>query len=128
MENIKIEGTDRSPDVDFDFQANIFSLRGMCYLENVSEFFKPVLEVFEPYLKDLSDAEVSFSFHMSYFNSSSARIIMRLFDLLDATAERGNKVSIIWNYEEDDDSMEEQGEDFGEDLEHASFEMKAIPD
>jgi len=128
VENIKIDRTDTSPEIDFDFQANIFGLRGMSYQENVSEFFDPLLDIFSSHLQNLGGAELIFNFQMTYFNSISARIILRIFDMLEASAKRGNKIFVIWIYREDDDGMEEQGEDFGEDLEHASFELKVIPD
>ena len=51
---------------------------------------------------------------------------MGLFDILDSAAE-DNQVVINWHFEEDDDNMEELGEEFGEDLENAKFELKKIP-
>ncbi len=51
---------------------------------------------------------------------------MGLFDSLDETAGNGNDVTVIWVHEIDDDNMEEMGEEFGEDLEHAKFELKAV--
>ena len=37
-----------------------------------------------------------------------------------------SNVHVVWIHEADDDNMEEMGEEFGEDLEHATFELKAI--
>ena len=51
---------------------------------------------------------------------------MKLFDLLDGIAEKGRKVNIEWHYQKEDDSMEEFGEDYSEDIEFASFAMKVI--
>ena len=48
---------------------------------------------------------------------------MGLFGMLDEAASRGNTVDIIWAFEKDDDNLEELGEEFGEDLEHASFRL-----
>jgi hypothetical protein len=33
-------------------------------------------------------------------------------------------VTINWYYDEEDDTMRELGEEFGEDLEHAAFHVK----
>ncbi|MBF0189333.1 MAG: DUF1987 family protein, partial [Magnetococcales bacterium] len=54
------------------------------------------------------------------------KVVMRLFELLEETAENGVSVTVNWVYEEDDDNMEELGEEFGEDLETATFNMCPI--
>jgi hypothetical protein len=120
VETISLKATDRSPEVEFDFTANNYALRGMCFMEDASGFFQPLMGPFEQHIEELSDAEVRFDFALSYFNSSSARVVLKLFDLLDAAAKRGNSVAIWWHHEDDED-MIEQGEEFGEDLEHAKF-------
>lgn len=125
MENINIEGTKNSPKVDFNFQLNVFNLDGSSYMEKPDVFFNPIIEKFKTHLID-STGDVVFNFRMIYFNSMSTRFIMRFFDNLEPYAENGNKVSIFWYYEEDDDTMEELGEEFGEDLEHASFALKEM--
>ena len=38
MENIKIEATDYSPEIDFNFSANTFLLKGKSYSEGVTAF------------------------------------------------------------------------------------------
>ncbi len=126
MENIKIEGTENSPEIDFNFESNIFEIGGKCYMENANAFFMSFMETFTSHLNSLNGVEVVFKFQLTYFNSSSARFIMRIFDHLDSVAERGNKVIINWHFEEDDDNMEEQGDEFGEDLKYANFELKPV--
>ncbi|WP_027183092.1 DUF1987 domain-containing protein [Desulfovibrio inopinatus] len=125
MNTLQINTTERSPEIFFDFDNNNFIIKGESYPEDVKEFYGPPLTKLEDYLNDLEDADVRFTFEFIYFNSSTAKILMGLFELLDEVAERGNTVSVIWVYEEDDDNMEELGEEFGEDLEHATFIMQA---
>ena len=124
MNNIQIEATERSPEIEFNFADNIFSIRGESYPENVSEFFGEIMQRFNTHASSLEDADVTFNFELIYFNSSTAKVLMGLFDQLDQIAENGNKVIINWCYEEDDDNMEELGEEFGEDLEFAKFNMQ----
>lgn len=123
MNNINIEATERSPQIDFNFQESSFSIRGESYPEDVSEFYGDIIDQFNDYVSNLEEAEVTFDFELIYFNSSTAKVLMGLFDQLDEVASNGNKVVINWCYEEDDDNMEELGEEFGEDLEHAEFNM-----
>lgn len=126
MENIKIEATDRSPEIDFDFDNNTFLVKGESYPEDVTAFFGPVISQLEEHLGGLDGASVQFIFELIYFNSSTAKVLMGLFDALDDTAKSGNEVVVTWIYEEGDDNMEEMGEEFGEDLESAKFETKVI--
>ncbi len=126
MDNIKINATDRSPEVDFDFGRNAFAVRGESYPEDVTAFYGPILENLEAHLTCQKDADIKFNLELIYFNSSTAKVLMGLFETLDEAAENGNDVLIIWTYEKDDDTMEELGEEFAEDLEHAKFEMKAL--
>lgn len=126
METIKINATERSPEVDFDFKAGHFVLRGESYPEDVTAFFGPLIEKFEAYLEDGERGEVRFDFELVYFNSSTAKVIMGLFDALDEAAEAGWKVTVTWVYESDDDNMMELGEEFAEDLKHARFVLKEV--
>ena len=126
MENIKIKATDRSPEVDFNFGTNTFTLRGESYPEDVNAFFGRLVESLEGHLSSLEEAEVLFNFELVYFNSSSAKILMGLFELLEETAKKGSKVHVVWSYEEDDDNMEELGNEFCEDLENATYELRAF--
>jgi len=126
MDNIKIEATERSPEVDFNFENNVFSLSGESYPEDVPAFFGPPIGQLEEYLSSQDGTDVTFNFELIYFNSSSAKVLMELFEMLDEAAENGNNVTINWAYDEEDDNMEELGEEFGEDLEHATFNLKVI--
>lgn len=126
MDTIQIETTERAPGVDFNFDANTFSLSGESYPEDVTTFYGPLIEKLEQHLEDLSGATVTFTFSLIYFNSSTAKVLMGLFDTLDEAADAGNTVQINWEHEEDDDNMEELGQEFAEDLEHATFSMKVI--
>jgi hypothetical protein len=125
MDNIRIEATERTPEVDFAFDENVFALRGEAYPEDVNDFFGPLIDQLDGHMTSLDGADITFNFELIYFNSSTAKILMMLFELLDSTAEKGNQVTVNWIYEADDDNMEELGEEYGEDLEHAAFNLVA---
>jgi hypothetical protein len=126
MENIKINRTERSPEIDFNFQDNVFAMRGESYPEDVPTFFGPYISALESHLDGLTDGTVEFHFEMVYFNSTSAKVVMKLFDLLETTADKGVTVTINWYHDPDDDNMAELGEEFGEDLEAATFHLKPL--
>ena len=124
MDNIKIVATDRSPEIDFEFSNNRFSIRGESYPEDVTAFYGEMIESLEGHLSSMDDGAVEFNFELIYFNSSTAKVLMGLFDTLEETAEGGVSVTVNWHYDAEDDTMEELGEEFAEDLEAATFNMR----
>ena len=126
MENLKIEATDRLPEIDFDFQNLVFRIRGESYPEDVTAFYGPILDKLTTCLESALDRAVEFNFELIYFNSSSAKIIMGIFDQLEEAANAGSSVTINWHYDAEDDTMEELGQEFAEDLESVTFNMKVI--
>ena len=123
MEKFERAATDRSPEIDFDFPKHQLRIRGESYPEDVNAFYGPVLEALEAYLRDLGRGACRVD-----FDSSSAKAIMTLLERLDDAAARGASVAIYWHYDEEDDTMEELGEEFSEDLEHAAFHLEKMPD
>jgi len=126
MENLKIAATERSPEVDFDFKHGILSLRGESYPEDASAVFGPIFGALERFLAAAGNREIRFDFDLTYFNSSSAKALMNMFQLLDQAAASGARIKVSWFYAPDDDTMKEFGEDFSEDLEHVVFDLIAI--
>ena len=118
MENLEIQSTERTPRIFFDYDNHHFEISGEAYPENSYEFFRPVMDALQEYIASGASDKISFLFKLIYFNSSSARVLMKLFELLDEMAEKRN-VEIEWHYHEEDDTMEEFGEEFAEDMENA---------
>jgi hypothetical protein len=126
MSNLNIAATDRSPEIDFDFEHNLLRLKGESYPEDVSAFYGPVFAALDEYLAQLGNGSCSFEFELIYFNSSSAKAIMSLLEKLDEAASGGASVTVTWHYDEEDDTMLELGEEFAEDLEHAEFHLQKL--
>ena len=127
MENLEIESTERTPRIFFDYDNHHFEISGEAYPENSDEFFRPVMDALQAYIASGASDKISFLFKLIYFNSSSARVLMKLFELLNEAAE-SRSVDIEWHYHEEDDTMEEFGEEFAEDMENASFQLKSYND
>lgn len=123
MDTIQIDATDRTPKIVFDFNNNHFAISGESYPEDISEFYGEVIRKLDGHLNSLKDAKVTLDLSFVYFNSSTAKVVMRLFEAMERTSEAGNTVVVNWFYEADDDNMEEMGEEFSEDLEKATFNL-----
>jgi hypothetical protein len=124
MDPINIAKTARTPRVEFDFANHQFVIAGESYPEDVSAFYGPLLEQVTSFLDELSAAELSFRFELIYFNSSTAKIVMELFEVLEQAAASGNQVVITWVYEAGDDNIKELGEEFAEELSNAIFVLE----
>lgn len=121
LENIVIEGSENSPAVDMNFEENVFKISGMSYMEDVASFYDRPLKALNEHLSSEDNSKVKFIFDLSYFNSSSSRVVFGLFEMLDEAANVGNEVSIDWYF--DDEDIAEEGEMLAEDLEKATFNL-----
>ena len=129
MDNFKIAATTTTPEVNFDFEAHHLRLIGESHPEDITSFYRPLLDALQGYLRSLPDEQYcQFDFELIYFNSSSAKIIMTILELLEETAQAGKSVSVRWFYDDEDDTMLELGEEFRSDLELARFELVKLPD
>jgi hypothetical protein len=79
-------------------------------------------------LRDQLESVDSFQVRIElyYFNSSSAKFLFDFFEELEEAAEAGKQISIDWCYRAGDSSMQEAGEDFEEDFEHAQYQLVEI--
>jgi len=129
MERLVIKQTNSTLGVDLDPSAATLIMRGESYPENAVKFFTPVLEWLDAFFSRLdSGAQVKVDLDIVYFNSSSSKVLMNIFDAFDAAAKTGIDVSICWRYHVDNEIALECGEEFGEELAAAAFEMQAYED
>jgi hypothetical protein len=126
MWKFEIPATARTPAVTFDFGENHLKLTGESYPENVTEFYNPVFAALDTYLAKIGKGSCRFDFELIYLNSSSAKAIMMLMDKLDAAAEGGATVDVYWFFDKEDDTMQELGEEFGEDLANVKFHLEKM--
>jgi protein tyrosine phosphatase len=127
MQNLSIPASARTPAIDFDFGKNHLKLSGESYPEDVTEFYNPIFSALDAYLATLGNGNsCRFDFELIYLNSSSAKAIMMLMDKLEAAAAKGAAVDVYWFYDKEDDTMQELGEEFGEDLDKAKFHLEKM--
>ena len=117
MENLLIEATKYTPLISFDHDTNILEIKGETYPENTAEFYSPVFDWLNLYLNQLQEQQVTVNMEIIYFNSSSSKVLMDLFDHFEEAVIEGKKIVINWFYDKEDESTLEYGEEFQEDLE-----------
>ncbi len=117
MENFFIEGENYIPTVDFNAETNVLEISGESYHEYTIEFYQPIFDWLKAYFEKEGQA-VTFNFRMTYFNTSSSRRFLEIFDLLEEYQRDNNgDVTINWYYQKDDVDMLESGEEYAEDVE-----------
>ncbi len=126
MDNLRIEATNRSPAVTFDFDRHHLRIEGKSYPEDVPAFYGPIFEALDRYLGALGAGRCRFDLSLVYFNSATAKALMLLLEKLDEAAAAGATIDVHWSYDEEDETMKELGEEFGEDLEHATFHLEVM--
>ena len=119
------EAGQRTPQVEFT--ATSCLIRGECYPENISEWSDPVLKALEECVEN-DESEFVVDIELYYFNSSSAKFLFDFFEFLEESAEGGKSIAINWRYRAEDDTMQEAGEDFQEDMEACNYNMVMVED
>ena len=117
-----LEATSRTPEVNID--GNKIDIKGECYPEDITAFSEPIIESLNSAIEDNQNLVIEIQ--LKYFNSSSAKFFFDFFELLEDAATDGKEIYIQWKYRSKDSSIMEAGEDFGEDMENANFELVEI--
>ncbi|MBB5406804.1 MULTISPECIES: DUF1987 domain-containing protein [unclassified Paraburkholderia] len=126
MENLHIPATTTSPEVDFRFDQHALSIRGESYPENAAAFYAPIIEQMRKYLAANAGAEITIDVALTYFNSSSTKMLFSIFDALDQAAESGSRVSMNWYRDEEDETIAEFGEELKADFGAIEFTDRPI--
>jgi len=111
MEKLILEGSAKTPTVNFDGENGVMELRGRSIPENSIDFYKPLNEWIENYGNSPKPNTVV-DIKLEYFNTSSSKCILDLFKQLEKLNSKGTVVNVNWYFEEDDEDMEEAGEDY----------------
>jgi hypothetical protein len=117
MKELNIESSSNSPRVVFDPDSFRFEISGESRPENVSAFYKPILDWVKELESDLmkkdgsGSSPIEFNFKLDYFNSTSAKFILDICKKLGTIHDQGYKIKVRWHYEEDDEDMQLVGQE-----------------
>jgi hypothetical protein len=121
MDNLFIAATTTSPEIDFKFDQHVLTFRGESYPENAAAFYAPVIEGLRAYLAACSNALITVEVTLTYFNSSSTKMLFSVFDALDQAASAGNRVQVKWFRDAEDETILEFGEELQADFTAIEF-------
>lgn len=123
MQALAIDATKSTPRIFFDQGNNTLEIKGESYPENTSEFYDPLFKWLDMHLDGLQEESFNVNIELIYFNSSSSKILMNLFDKLEENTKAGKNIVLNWIYDKKNESSLEYGEEFKEDLATLKFNL-----
>jgi hypothetical protein len=106
--NIYIESTLSSPEVNFNFATNKLTITGVCTPENPKLFFDPIINAFEEYQKLYN--EVTIDIYLDYFNTGTSKCLLNmLFKSAGMELEKTNTI-VNWMVDNEDSELLESGQ------------------
>lgn len=111
MDKLFIDGSAKTPSIEFDAETGVLSLKGRSIPENSIEFYKPLNDWLDLYAGSPRTRTVV-DVRLEYFNTSSSKCILDFFKKLEKVNGSVTEVHINWYFETDDEDMEEAGEDY----------------
>ena len=111
MEKLFIDGSAKTPSIDFDAETGVLLLKGRSIPENSIEFYKPLNDWLDGY-SGTPKAKTVVDMRLEYFNTSSSKCILDFFKRLEKVNGNNTEVHVNWYFETDDEDMEEAGEDY----------------
>ncbi|MFP4525754.1 MAG: DUF1987 domain-containing protein [Bacteroidales bacterium] len=122
-EKIFKEETNYTPGIDLDPNKQKFEFTGVSRPEDTYDFYEPILSWVENYVNNIlekfeqnrvSNETFVIVFDFKYMNSSSSKYIFQILSNFKKLFNKRLNVTIFWYYDDLDDQILEDGEDFSE--------------
>jgi hypothetical protein len=110
MEDLRIEKGQRTPSVHFEKKGEL-RIEGRSTPENTVEFY----EVLISWIKDLRKTKptnMNMHVNLEFFNTSSSKLLINIFRLVEKFKNENLEPNIFWYYEEGDEDMFQAGKDY----------------
>jgi len=108
---LNIKGTAKTPDIRYIPEKQSLEIKGKSIPENHAAFFTPVMEWLDEFSKYAPD-KTRVDVYLEYFNTSSSKVLLKIFKILEEIRTAEKEIEIYWYYEEDDLDMKECGQDY----------------
>lgn len=114
MQVLNIKAREETPEVILNKEDGIFSIKGKSFPEDPFFFYNPILEWVKKYAENPND-KTELYFAITYFNTSSSKIILEIMKCFEIIKKEKNKeVLINWICHSEDEEMIESGEIYAE--------------
>ena len=122
MKTIEIEATESTPKILFDHINYKFEFIGEASPEDAKKFFNPLFVWMDElynyiyYANSQNSSEkkhpINFTVHIDYITSSSLKCLYDVLKKIVKLKELTPEVQVTWLYDQGDDDMKENGEEF----------------
>ncbi|HCN73343.1 MAG TPA: Fe-S oxidoreductase [Pusillimonas sp.] len=127
MNNMYIAPTASSPEIDLRFDSRHLLIKGEAYPENAALFWGEVINSIRLFAEqDTLNETLTVDIALTYFNSSSTKMLFSLLDTLNGKAASGTPVVLNWYHDEEDDTIYEFGQELCEDFPDLTFHDHAL--
>ncbi|MDD2408547.1 MAG: biofilm regulation phosphoprotein SiaC [Tepidiphilus sp.] len=109
-----LPGTQTTPTIVADWNEGLLQMSGDSYPENSFDFFTGTLDWVESFLKR-ERRPLRLELRLLYMNTSSVKVMMDIFDLLEDAHKLGQEVSVVWRFDPRNERVELLAEEFRED-------------
>ena len=122
MDQLNFQGTEDTPTIVIDKSKELFQISGRSLPEDVTSFYKPVIEWLELF-SESPTKNFTMEVKLEYFNTASSKIILDILMKLEEIHQAGSSaIQVNWHYDKRDDDMLEAGEEYQE-LVEIPFEL-----
>ncbi len=112
MENLILEGSNKTPTVKFLAESGALEISGKSIPENSFGFYQPLLLWLDNY-NTQPTPKTEIKIQLEYFNTSSSKCLLDILRKLELLKKSGKSdVIVLWHYETDDEDMMEAGQDY----------------
>ena len=113
METLVVAGTDKTPDINFNYTAGKLFIGGRSYASDTFEFYNPLIIWVNEYMTKPKE-NTTLEIKLDYFHSVSVKYLTNIIKKLILLKQQGKSLKIVWLYLEDDD---DEACDLGKNLE-----------
>ena len=124
MEPFYSKSKDLIPGILLDKETEKFQIFGISCPLDPFEFYDPIFKWFDEYIKDPLKKTV-LDLKLTYFNTASAKFLLRIMTKLNKLAGNDYDVKIRWFYSEGDNDMKEEGQEF-KNIFNLNFELISL--
>lgn len=118
------EGDKVTPKILLSKSNNEFYITGTSRPENPKDFYSHVFNWLNTYFESPND-ETVFQVQLDYFNTSTSKVLLDLFELFEEKVEDSINIKVVWQYKTDDEEMMEAGEELL-DLVEIPYEIQEV--
>lgn len=111
MKKLFAEATEDSPSIMFDGDLGIMEIKGKSLPEDAIVCYAPLYKAVSEYVKTPKGKTIV-NLKLEYLNSSSAKKVLKIINLLEELPSQGYPVEVNWYYNDNDEDMLEEGMEF----------------